>query len=275
MSGALKCGAIIGDAPVATKRPEVKPAQIKRAVSYTPAEGGLLNTLGVVPSDGEPFPYVSWSISEALIIIGISTLLLILSFVSVAQGNLKGLLFFSFASQVALLGCTLYSVFIRHGGNLASLGWSFKGFWEGMTLTLAVCFATFFVAVLAGIISTKILLPEQLPVQEMSGQGFSLLVFIMLVVIPPVFEETSFRGYFYPVLRNNFNMPVAILVNSAVFAAFHLGEGLIPMMVGFVPRVILGCACCYLFERTGTLYTSMTCHALYNFGVYMSMLNII
>jgi membrane protease YdiL (CAAX protease family) len=90
-----------------------------------------------------------------------------------------------------------------------------------------------------------------------SSSLLTLLV-IFAVVVAPVFEEFIFRGFAYPVLKQQLGTGRALLIVSAAFALNHLhGPSLLPL---FVLALGLGLA----YELTGSLVASMTMHALFN-----------
>jgi membrane protease YdiL (CAAX protease family) len=89
--------------------------------------------------------------------------------------------------------------------------------------------------------------------------GFDRGVWIFsAVVFAPFTEEVLFRGYLYPVLKRYAGSSFGILLNSALFAAFHMhGPSLAPL---FVLAVCFSLA----FEFTGTLLVSIIMHSLFN-----------
>ena len=83
-------------------------------------------------------------------------------------------------------------------------------------------------------------------------------VILMAVIVAPVAEEVLFRGYFYGVIRRFGGRIPALLTSSLLFAAIHVH---LPSFLGlFLLAVIL----CLLYERTGSLWASITMHAAFN-----------
>jgi len=100
------------------------------------------------------------------------------------------------------------------------------------------------------------------------------LVFVALVVLAPVTEETLLRGFFLGSLRRRFRFLAAALVTSAVFAALHLGggepgDGL--LWVAAVDTFVLSLVLCYLREKTGRLWASILLHATKNFIAFLAL----
>jgi len=104
-----------------------------------------------------------------------------------------------------------------------------------------------------------------------------LLVFISLVILPPIAEEIMFRGFVYSGLKRNLPKIWAVLLTCAVFAAPHLLEsvGSGPLWVAGIDTFVLSLTLIWLRERTGRLYASMGLHALKNFIAFMYLYPII
>ena len=83
-------------------------------------------------------------------------------------------------------------------------------------------------------------------------------VIFMAVIVAPVAEEILFRGYFYGVIRRFGGRLPAILTSSLLFAAIHVH---LPSMLGLG---ILAVILCLLYERTGSLWATITMHATFN-----------
>ena len=83
-------------------------------------------------------------------------------------------------------------------------------------------------------------------------------VIVMAVIVAPVAEEILFRGYFYGVIRRFGGRLPAIFTSSLLFAAIHVH---LPSMLGLG---ILAVILCLLYERTGSLWATITMHATFN-----------
>lgn len=92
-----------------------------------------------------------------------------------------------------------------------------------------------------------------------------ILTFIMLVILPPVFEEILFRGYAYGTLRTGFAPVASALVTSVLFGMAHGQLNL------FIDTFILSLALCYLRERTGAIWAGMLLHALKNLVAFIAL----
>lgn len=128
--------------------------------------------------------------------------------------------------------------------------------------------------VVAGLVMTRLLaslytfitrelglLPESitsLPALFGSGEAGFLLAVLMVVVIGPTVEELVFRGALQEGLAARFGVWPAIIVQAALFAAFHRSWWLL------VPTFVLGVALGWLAERCDSLWPPIALHALYN-----------
>lgn len=131
-------------------------------------------------------------------------------------------------------------------------------------------FATYLVvyAVILNIINT--LVPVDVNQDQAVGfhnaNGFGLvLAFISLVILPPIIEEITFRGFLYSGLRRNMGIVSATLITSVLFGLPHLltgKEGI--LWVAMIDTFALSLILCFLREKTGSLYASILVHALKN-----------
>ena len=95
---------------------------------------------------------------------------------------------------------------------------------------------------------------EQFPRSVAGG----LLFFVIAVVAAPLFEEIFFRGFVYQGLRHSWGWWPAALGSAAIFSVAHL------QITVFVPIFALGVGLAWVYERTGSLWTSIAMHAVFN-----------
>jgi membrane protease YdiL (CAAX protease family) len=101
-------------------------------------------------------------------------------------------------------------------------------------------------------------------IQHAQEQG-AVPALSLLVLIPPLCEETFFRGILFRGLLNRFGIGVALGVTSVLFAYFH------QTIVQTVLMVFLGCYFGALVYLTGSLWSSMLAHAVNNLVVLVMM----
>jgi membrane protease YdiL (CAAX protease family) len=103
--------------------------------------------------------------------------------------------------------------------------------------------------------------------QDVGFDGISLpyeyiLAFIALVVLPPLAEESIFRGFLFGKLRNSMGFWPAALATSLTFGIVHM-----QLNVG-IDVFVLSLFLCYLREKTGSIWASVFLHSLKNGVAY-------
>jgi membrane protease YdiL (CAAX protease family) len=85
----------------------------------------------------------------------------------------------------------------------------------------------------------------------------------MSVTLAPLFEETIFRGYIYPVVARTFGVMPGIIFTGLIFGLMHASQ-----LGGNVPQVALLVSVGIVFTaaraRTGTVLASYLLHVSYN-----------
>jgi membrane protease YdiL (CAAX protease family) len=106
---------------------------------------------------------------------------------------------------------------------------------------------------------------QQIGFEDADGGGLAL-VFITLVVLPPLVEEIMIRGFLYSGLRSRMRKIAAALTASFVFGIAHLqlGTGVPPLYVAAIDTFVLSMVLIELRERTGSLWSGIFVHGLKN-----------
>jgi membrane protease YdiL (CAAX protease family) len=99
------------------------------------------------------------------------------------------------------------------------------------------------------------------------------MVFISLVVLPPLIEEFMMRGFTYSGLKKNLNIFWAYVITSGLFAIAHLQAGMDRPLLwsAAVDTFVLSLILIYLREKTGSLWTSIGLHGLKNFIAFLGL----
>jgi len=104
----------------------------------------------------------------------------------------------------------------------------------------------------------------KLPIEELfKNQRNAILLMLMAVTIAPVFEETIFRGYIYPVLARSFGVGASIVVTGTLFGLLHA----VQLWGGWVQiglMVVVGIVFTYVRSVTRTVVASYLLHLSYN-----------
>jgi membrane protease YdiL (CAAX protease family) len=169
--------------------------------------------------------------------------------------------------------------FIRAKGSaLRQIGWRWPRFRDPM---YAFCgFAAYFAGyvLLLGLVShifpgINVDQKQQLGFENPATDTSLLLTFVSLVVLPPLVEETVFRGFVYSGLKTKLKPIVAALATSALFAMAHLefGSGKPLLWVAGIDTFTLSLVLCYLREKTDSLWPGILLHALKNSIAFVSL----
>ena len=96
--------------------------------------------------------------------------------------------------------------------------------------------------------------------------GQLYIVFVSLVILPPITEEIIFRGFLYTRFKKYVQViPAAILV-SVLFGAAHLqlGNGEAPLWTAAIDTFVLSLILVWLREKTKSIIPGMLLHGMKN-----------
>ena len=82
--------------------------------------------------------------------------------------------------------------------------------------------------------------------------------FIFITLIGPFCEEVFYRGFLYNGIKKYLGIRWAIVLSALLFGLMHLE------WIGMIPLVFMGIIFSYLYERSGSLWTSIIAHILIN-----------
>lgn len=135
--------------------------------------------------------------------------------------------------------------------------------------------------VIAGV--AKLIFPE-LNFEQEQQVGFDsaranwelILVFLSLVIMPPLVEEILARGFLYTGLKTKLPIWSATIITSIMFAVAHLqfGSGAPLLWVAAIDTFTLSLVLIYLREKTGNLGAPIALHMLKN-GLAFTLLFIL
>jgi membrane protease YdiL (CAAX protease family) len=138
----------------------------------------------------------------------------------------------------------------------AGKNWLLIGISQGVLLF-------FIMAILVAIIS--LFFPFEVEEQAIvdvfrtAGSGWERFLCLLIVAVAaPFSEELYFRGFLYPAVSKITGKLPAVILTSIFFSVLHFD------LVRFIPITIGGIWLNLLYIRTGSLYTSMVAHAVWN-----------
>lgn len=181
-----------------------------------------------------------------------------------------GALLYSLVTAIIAIGIIAFYI-TKSKGNWRSIG-VIPPRWKhvGLAVLAVMIYLMLYVVIITVI---KMLVPainldqqQDLGITAPQNLTEILLVFVTLVVLPPIVEETIFRGFMYSGLRSKLPFITSALVTSVLFALGHLqfGSGAPLLWVAAIDTFVLSMVMCYVRERTGSIIPTMIMHALKN-----------
>ena len=184
----------------------------------------------------------------------------------ITQPSLKSIINMTILDILGIL-IVFYFVIVRYKHKLSSLGLTLKNFFKNVVYGVAgyVTIVPILVLVLIIIIWLADLFKYQPPPQAvlqifMEQKKAPALIYMsfFVSVLGPIAEEIFFRGFMYRALKKSMGFVWALVLSSALFALLHAH------LVGFFPILVLGILLAYLYEKTGSLISSVTVHIMHN-----------
>lgn len=199
---------------------------------------------------------------------------------SVATNFLSGTTFgqFIFMCAIQLLTLGIIFWFVRKRRiSLSSIGLgrkpSFKDVGLASVYFIGYMFVTGYLLMIVNNFIPAVDLDQEQQLGFESAQGFLplFMVFVSLVVLPPIVEEIMIRGLLYGGLRKKMTKIVAALIASFLFGIAHLqlGSGAPPLYAAAIDTFLLSMVLIYLREKTGSLWAGIFVHAFKNGLAFM------
>lgn len=169
--------------------------------------------------------------------------------------------------EIVALTLIFYFAFIRKFDNIKALGIDFKNFFYNIKFSAIRYIATLpFIAasLLVTIYLSKFFGYETKPQEVLKiflkedNIFFLIYMTVFTSFVGPVVEELFFRGFLYPALKKNIGVFWSIFLTSLFFSFLH-GN-----IAAFLPILILGILLVYVYERTGSIISSITVHVIHN-----------
>jgi membrane protease YdiL (CAAX protease family) len=137
----------------------------------------------------------------------------------------------------------------------------------------ALGFVVYFALFIGVAVVARLLFPglnfdqkQQIGFHQTSHSLTLVIIFLSLVVIPPITEEILMRGFLYTSLKSEWPVWLAAIVTSVMFAAAHLqfGSNAPLLWVAAIDTFSLSLVLIYLRQKTGSLGAPMLLHGLKN-----------
>ena len=172
-------------------------------------------------------------------------------------------------NAVAALG--LVAMYLRkYDVGWDAVGWRKFSFWKTLAY-FGSAFIGFLVLAALALELVKLIDPgfnsNQPQSNEFTGSVSThrSLTLIALVVIPPIIEETVFRGFIFPAISKKWGTIGGAIASSALFGLAHLQANV------SIYTFVLGLVLCFLYVKLKSIFPGMAVHMLNNFLAYYAL----
>lgn len=180
------------------------------------------------------------------------------------KSELNELLLSSLIQTAMFLLLIAYYVFWKYKSNIIFLGLARTRFSHWLKVGLINGVILFFAVLILGVLINW-LLPIEIKPQPIAKIIMSaqtkwerVIPFIVASVFAPISEELYFRGFLYPALKRKIGMKWGILITSLIFGSLHFD------LIRMLPLAFGGIWLNWLYERSGSIYTSIVAHSVWN-----------
>jgi membrane protease YdiL (CAAX protease family) len=136
---------------------------------------------------------------------------------------------------------------------------------------LGLMFLVFTIGVFALTALVALLVPAfdagQAQTNEFTGQTAShpSLTLMALVIIPPIIEETVFRGFIFPALSRRRGLVFGAIMTSILFGLAHLQANV------SIYTFVLGLVLCYMYVKLKSIVPGIILHMLNNYLAFIAL----
>ena len=149
-------------------------------------------------------------------------------------------------------------------------GWQKFSFLGALGL-LGLMFIVFSIGVYALTLLVTLLVPafnaSQAQTNDFTTQTIThpSLTLLALVIIPPIIEETVFRGFIFPALSKRFGLIFGAITTSILFGFAHLQANV------SIYTFVLSLALCFMYVRLKSIIPGIGLHMLNNYLAYIAI----
>jgi membrane protease YdiL (CAAX protease family) len=191
---------------------------------------------------------------------------------ALAQSNITADFIFTLISG-ALSFATLVYFLRKYKVSWSKLGW--RKFNLGRAaLYLAITIGLFLIAIPV-IFALVQLLDPSFNANQVQTNDFTspttnsawYVSFLALVIVPPIIEETVFRGFVFPAFAKRWGVVIGAVLTSLLFGFAHL-QGNVSVYT-FVLSLIL----CFMYVRLRSIFPGMALHMINNYIAFMAVVH--
>jgi membrane protease YdiL (CAAX protease family) len=221
----------------------------------------------------------SWNTTQVFLLL---TALFLLYFAAMFTGR------FFYEEQIPLarliITLSIYSLLIlfigfinrRHGGSWqASLGMGISNLWKIKyspfiylaTIPFIMILSEGWNLLLEWVLSSEVELQDVAKIVSGELSWLGILYMLTAILVAPVYEEMMFRGVIFPYLAKRVGLGPGVILVSILFAVMHFH------LPSFVPLTLLSGVLSLSYWRTGSLWSSIGIHMIFN-AVSILVLNV-
>jgi membrane protease YdiL (CAAX protease family) len=179
---------------------------------------------------------------------------------------------FVFAVADAVLALGLMAIFVhRYHARWRDLGWRRSGIIWSLAYVVAAFFA-FIILVQVAFVVVQFLFPQFNAAQKQSNEFLGAtsatskrLALVALVILPPIVEETVFRGFIFPAFSKRYGTIAGAIISSILFGFAHLQYNI------SVYTIVLGLILCFMYVKLRSIFPGMALHMLNNYIAYLAL----
>lgn len=168
----------------------------------------------------------------------------------------------SLPAEVAFLVAAVWFGARRYGRGWDVLGFRRPrrgGWWTPIAVLLGAYFVLGAYVAIVKLMGLGDLAPQSTLPEDLFDNPFALpLAGVLALLAAPLAEETFFRGFLFPGLRNRWGTLRAALASSFFFAVLHFNVGSI------VPFTVIGLLLTWAYVVSGSLWMSIGAHFAFN-----------
>jgi len=91
------------------------------------------------------------------------------------------------------------------------------------------------------------------------------LAIVALVLLPPILEETIFRGFLFPALAKKWGTVWGAVISSVIFGLAHAQANI------SIYTFLLGLLLCFMYVRLKSIFPGMALHMLNNYLAFIAL----
>lgn len=185
------------------------------------------------------------------------------------RGDVSASFMFNLAGVV--IGLAIVAIYLRrHKVGWTAVGWRRVGIFRTIKYLFGIMVAFVILANLV-LMLVKLLIPG-FNIDQPQDNEFTAavdthrsLALVALVLLPPIFEETIFRGFIFPAISKRTGVVGGAVLSSIIFGIAHGQPNL------FVYTSILGLLLCFMYVRLHSIVPGVLVHMLNNYLAFIAL----